>query len=245
MNIIFKSFWLIYLILVFIPLAFFSTILTAIVTIISCALGDHKIWGFYPAMIWSRFICIITFCRVKVEGRENLVKGQSYVFASNHTSLYDIFIIYGYLNRSFKWVMKKEVRDIPFVGLACKAAGHIFINRKAMKQALHSMEEAKKSLSNGVSVVIFPEGTRTINGETGSFKRGAFKIATEMNLPIVPVSISGAYNVWPKGRKYPTPGKLKMVIHPPVILHEDSEHRDKQIEDIRQTVIAGLDSATK
>ena len=240
MNPILKIFWFIYIVFIFFPLALLFTFLTAISTLIGCTLGDHKKWGYYPGMIWAKLMCIILFTPVKVEGRENLEKGQSYVFAANHTSTYDIFIIYGYIGRSFKWVMKEEIRKIPFVGAACKAAGFIFINRKAMKQALHSMEEAKKSLTNGVSVVIFPEGTRTKTGETGKFKRGAFKIATEMNLPIVPVSISGAFNVWPTTRKYPIPGKLTMVIHKPIMLHEDPEHREEQIEEIRNIVINGI-----
>ena len=240
MNPILKIFWFIYIVFIFFPLALLFTFLTAITTLIGCTLGNHKKWGYYPGMIWAKLMCIILFTPVKVEGRENLEKGQSYVLAANHTSTYDIFIIYGYIGRSFKWVMKEEIRKIPFVGAACKAAGFIFINRKAMKQALHSMEEAKKSLTNGVSVVIFPEGTRTKTGETGKFKRGAFKIATEMNLPIVPVSISGAFNVWPTTRKYPIPGKLTMVIHKPIMLHEDPEHREEQIEEIRNIVINGI-----
>lgn len=240
MNVLLKPFWFIYLVFIFLPLAIILTILTAITTFIGCTLADHKFWGYYPGMIWSRLMCALIFTSVKVEGKENLDKNQSYVFAANHTSLYDIFVIFGFIGRPFKWVMKQEIRDIPFVGWACKAAGFIFINRKAMKQALHSMEEAKKTLSNGVSVVIFPEGTRTKTGLTGAFKRGAFKIAIEMNLPIVPVSISGAYNIWPTTRKYPIPGRLKMTIHKPVEFHEDQEHRNEQIESIRQTVISGI-----
>lgn len=240
MNAFLKPFWFIYVIFIFYPLMLISTLLTAIVTIIFSTLGNSNTWGFYHAVIWSRFACILAFSPVEVVGKENLKKDQSYVFAANHTSLYDIFVIYGFIGRSFKWVMKKEIRDIPFVGRACKAAGHIFINRKAMKQALHSIEEVKKTLSNGVSVVIFPEGTRTKTGKTGVFKRGAFKVATETNLPIVPVSIAGAYKLWPTTKKYPMPSKLRMVIHPPVYLHDDQEHRDQQIEEIRQTVISGL-----
>ena len=240
MNPILKIFWLIYLIFIALPLGILFTFLTAISTLIGCTLGDHKKWGYYPGMIWAKLMCALIFSSVKVEGRENLEKNQSYVFAANHTSIYDTFIIYGFIGRSFKWVMKEEIRKIPFVGAACKAAGFIFVNRKAMKQALHSMEEAKKSLTNGVSVVIFPEGTRTRTGETGKFKRGAFKIATDMNLPIVPVSISGAFNVWPTTRKYPIPGKLSMKIHKPILLHEDQDHREEQIEEIRNIVINGI-----
>ncbi len=240
MNNFLKPFWFIYLVFIFLPLALIFTLITAITTLVGCTLGDHKKWGYYPGMIWAKLMCFLIFTPVRVEGLENLEKGQSYVFAANHTSSYDIFVIYGYISRSFKWVMKEEIKKIPFVGAACKAAGFIFINRKAIKQALQSVEEAKKSLVNGVSVVIFPEGTRTKTGQTGQFKRGAFKIATEMNLPIVPVTIAGAYKVWPTNKKYPIPGKLRMVIHKPVELHIDPEHRDEQIEEIRNTVISAL-----
>lgn len=240
MNKFLKPFWFIYVIFIFYPLIIIATILTAIFTIIFCAIGNSNTIGFYPAVVWARFASLLAFSPVQVIGRENLKNDQSYVFAANHTSLYDIFVIYGFLGRSFKWVMKKEIRDIPFVGRACKSAGHIFINRKAMKEAFHSIEEVKKTLSGGVSVVIFPEGTRTKTGVTAPFKRGAFKVALETNLPIVPVSIVGAYDLWPTTRKYPMPSKLTLVIHPPVYLHEDAEHSNAQIEEIRQTVISAL-----
>lgn len=240
MNKFLKPFWVIYIIFIYYPLLIALTILTAIVTIIFCTIGNNNTIGFYPAVIWSKLACLLAFTPVEVVGRENIEKNQSYVFAANHTSMYDMFLIYGYLGRSFKWVMKQEIRKIPLVGFACKKVGHIFINRKAMKEAFHSIEEVKKTLSGGVSVVIFPEGTRTKTGKTGIFKRGAFKVATETNLPIVPMTICGAYHVWPTTRNYPIPGKLKLIIHPPVYLHEDPEHRDAQIEEIRQTVISAL-----
>lgn len=240
MNKFLKPFWFIYVIFIYYPIILIATLFTAIFTIIFCTIGNSNTIGFYPAVIWAKFASLIAFSPVEVIGRENLKEDQSYVFAANHTSVYDIFVIYGFIGRSFKWVMKKEIRDIPFVGRACKVAGHIFINRKAMKEALQSIEEVKKTLSGGVSVVIFPEGTRTKTGKTGVFKRGAFKVATEMNLPIVPVTIAGAYKLWPTTRKYPIPSKLTLIIHPPVYLHEEPEHRDQQIEEIRNTVISGL-----
>ena len=240
MNKFLKPLWLIYIIFIYYPIIIVATILTAIFTIIFCTIGNNNTIGFYPAVIWSKLACLLAFSPVEVVGRENLDKNQSYVFASNHTSTYDIFMIYGYLGRSFKWVMKQEIRKIPLVGFACKKVGHIFLNRKAIKDAFQSMEEVKKTLSNGVSVVIFPEGTRTKTGVTAPFKRGAFKVATETNLPIVPVTLVGAFKVWPTTRKYPIPGKLKMVIHKPVVLHEDAEHSNAQIEEIRQTVMSAL-----
>ena len=103
-----------------------------------------------------RLFCWIMFVRVKIEGLENLNRKQSYVVACNHQSMYDIFVIYGWLPMFFKWIMKAELRKIPLVGKACESAGHIFINRSSAMAAKHSLEKAEAQLQNGVSVVVFP-----------------------------------------------------------------------------------------
>jgi len=142
----------------------------------------------------------------------------------------------------FKWIMKASLRKVPFVGTACKAAGHIFIERGASHQALASLELAKSRLVNGVSVVIFPEGTRSPDGQVAKFKRGAFQIAFDMSLPVVPMSLIGVYDVLPKGKYLVHPGrKVKLKIGKPVDLsrYGDDEH-NQAIEDVRDLVIAGL-----
>ena len=111
MNPLLKILWLAYFIIIVIPIFIVVTILCATVTMIGCAIGDNNIWGYYPGMMWSRFLCFISFCPVTVEGTENIENGQSYIFASNHTSIYDVFVIYGYIGVSFKWIMKKELEN--------------------------------------------------------------------------------------------------------------------------------------
>lgn len=243
MNPFLKVLWLIYWVFIYLPLGITSTIICALVTIVMCAIGDHKIWGYYPGKWWSRFICLLTLTKVEVVGSENIKKGQSYVFAANHASLYDVFLIYGYIGVSFKWIMKKELQSIPFVGKACLSAGHIYINRDGGKGALQSIQRAKEMLSEGVSIVIFPEGLRTRNGEIGRFKRGAFQIAKDMQLPIVPLSLSGCYDIMKRNSIYPVPGKLKLHIHSPIDF-KPNEHGEELelIEKIRNTVISGLES---
>ena len=110
----------IYQILVFIPLLILSTIITALTVGIGTAIGDASYWGYYPGKWWAKFILAVLFIPVKVEGRENLVKGQSYVFVSNHQGAFDIFLIFGHLCRNFKWMMKHQLKKIPFVGYACE-----------------------------------------------------------------------------------------------------------------------------
>ena len=130
-----KILYRIYFCVFFVPVGAIITILTALFTILMCAFFDNRVWGFYPARTWARLLCYLSFVRVKVSGRENIQENHSYIFASNHQSGYDIFAIYGWLNVPFKWIMKKELEKIPFVGQACKSAGHIFIMRGQTKAA--------------------------------------------------------------------------------------------------------------
>ncbi|MBO5974557.1 MAG: 1-acyl-sn-glycerol-3-phosphate acyltransferase [Paludibacteraceae bacterium] len=205
-----------YEIFIFFPVFLCLTILTALATIfVAFVFGDVR-WGYLPARLWSKAACCLSFVRVEVRGEENYDRNSSYVFVANHQSIFDVFLIYGWLDSHFKWIMKKEIRKIPFVGRACEAAGHIYIDRSNSKSAYRSIELVKKKLVNGVSVAIFPEGSRTKNGSVGKFKRGAFVLASDLSLPIVPITISGAYEVLKKGTFLIIPGKIKMTIHKPL-----------------------------
>ena len=115
-----------YGIFIFVPLFLFSSILTAVVTVVGCRFGNGHFWGYQPGRLWGMFTLRLLLLPVKVEGRENLQQNQSYVFVANHQGAFDIFLIYGFLGRNFKWMMKKGIRKIPFVGLACEYAHHIF-----------------------------------------------------------------------------------------------------------------------
>lgn len=96
--------------------------------------GGAHFWGYYPGKIWSQLICYLLLIPVKINGREKLHKRTSYVFVPNHQGSFDIFLIYGFLGRNFKWMMKKSLRKIPFVGKACESAGHIFVDRSSPKK---------------------------------------------------------------------------------------------------------------
>ena len=239
-----RIFWYIYLIVIYLPIGIPVTVLTAVITWLGCKLGNHRIWSYYPGMVWSRIMIAITCCPYRVEGLEHLQKGQSYVLVANHASIYDVFAIYGWIGRPFKWIMKKELRNLPFIGKACEEAGFIYINQKGGKQAVNCINEAEEKIKGGVSIAIFPEGSRTRNGQTGPFKRGAFEIARTMQLPVVPISLSGCYQVMPRNAFYPLPHRIKMVIHPPVEFNPQTPDEERsQIARIRETVIEGIDSA--
>ena len=172
-----KILYYIYQICFALPILLVLTILTALVTIVGSLIGGAHIWGYYPGKIWSQLICVFLLIPVKVRGREKIHKHTSYVFVPNHQGAFDIFLIYGFLGRNFKWMMKKSLRKLPFVGKACESAGHIFVDRSGPKKVLETIRQAKASLKDGVSLVVFPEGARTFTGHMGYFKKGAFQLA--------------------------------------------------------------------
>lgn len=198
------------------PILLILTMLTAIVTIIGAAIGNVNFWGYWPAHIWSKCVCTLWCVRVKVVGRENIDKNTSYVFAANHQGAFDIWCIYGYLNHNFKWLMKKELEKIFLVGTACMKAGHILVDDTKLTSIRETIKESEEKLRNGMSLVIFPEGSRTYDGKMIPFKRGAFMLAAEFGLPVVPITIDGAFKAMPRTTYNVTPTTITMTIHPPI-----------------------------
>lgn len=232
--------YLVYLWVIFMPVFLVLTIITALTVIVGCFLGGEKIFAYYPGMIWSWLTCYLALCPVSVRGREYLNKNQSYVFVANHQGAFDIFLIYGFLCTHIKWVMKKGIARIPFVGAACRAAGFIFVDNSTPKTAARTIENVEKKLKNGISVIVFPEGSRTYDGKMIRFKKGAFQIATDLHLPIIPITLNGPYDVLPIGSLNVHPHRMEMVIHPPVSTADvDDSHKSLQaLADSIQVVIA-------
>lgn len=200
------------------PIGIVVTILAALLTAIGCSLGGGHFWGYYPAHLWARIVLFLLLIPVKVEGRENLETRQSYVFVANHQGAFDIFLIYGYLNRNFKWMMKYQLRRIPLVGWACAKARHIFVDKRGPKKIMATYQAARQTLQGGTSVTVFPEGARSFTGHMGSFKRGAFALADELQLPVVPLTINGSFNILPRQRgvTFVTWHRLSLTIHAPI-----------------------------
>jgi 1-acyl-sn-glycerol-3-phosphate acyltransferase len=223
--------YFVYIRICFFPVFLLLTILTALVTLMGCCLGGERIFAYYPGMLWSRAACCLALCPVTVRGREHIRKGQSYIFVSNHQGAFDIFLIYGYLGAPIKWMMKVGLRKIPFVGAACRAAGFIFVDHSTPKAAARSVKEAEQSLKKGASVALFPEGSRTRTGRMSRFKKGAFQMAADLRLPIVPITLNGPYKVLPIGSSSPSRHRMEMIIHPPVSteeIGEGYEHKELQ-----------------
>ncbi len=230
----------VYQILIMCPLIVVATIITAVMTVVGSALGFGRWWGYYPEVIWSRLFCWLAFVKVTVKGRENIDAGTSYVFVANHQGAYDIFTVYGYLGHNFRWMMKASLRKIPFVGWACRWAKQIFVDNSSASATRHTMQEAERLLSGGMSLVVFPEGARTWTGEMRQFKKGAYRLAVEFNLPVVPMTIDGAFAVLPRFKKLPVPGHIYLTIHKPIQPSSDGHDLASLIEESREAIAGGL-----
>lgn len=190
---------------------------------------------------WAWLCCLVNFTRVTVTGRDNPVKGQSYVIMCNHQSHFDVLCIYGHLRIPFRWVMKEELRQVPFIGQYTSRMGHVFVDRSNRERAIASLERAKGRLSDGMSVIFFPEGTRSRDGRLKEFKKGGFRMALDLGLPILPVSISGTHRILP-GRTFRLlPGHARIHIHAPIETSQYSvETRDQLVANTRTAIASGL-----
>ncbi|MDD5556539.1 MAG: lysophospholipid acyltransferase family protein [bacterium] len=202
--------------LFFFPYLVVSTIVFALAAMLLAAVANARIASFVGGVIWARLITWLTPVLVEVVGRENIDTGQSYVVISNHRSFYDIFILYGRLGMDIKWIMKRELKKIPFLGIAAETVGHIYVDRSNIRSALALVKAVKSKMTRGTSVVFFPEGTRSKTGEMGAFKKGAFLIAVDLGLPILPVTIIGTEGILPANTMDLFPGRVKVIIHKPV-----------------------------
>lgn len=197
------------------PILLVLTLITSLVTIIGSYINNDW-WGYYPAHWWGRAFCVLLGVKVEVRNRHLIDKDTSYVFVANHQGAFDIFSIYGFLNHRFLWMMRKGLMNFPLVGWACKRAGHIMVDTHSAAGVRETMQDAERKLSNGVSLMVFPEGRRTSTGRMAAFKPGAFRLAMEFGLPVVPITIDGSYRVMPRSTFNVRPGKITLTIHEPL-----------------------------
>lgn len=224
------------------PLLLAGSLVFGLIAVLIASLINQRWGSYFGGVIWSRYNALVTPMFVTVKGSKNIKSDQSYVIVSNHQSIYDIFLIYGWIGIDIKWVMKKELRKIPAIGWGSEKVGHIFIDRSNSKRAMESINEAKRKLVNGTSIVIFPEGTRSQNGEIGPFKRGAFKIAFDLGLPILPITLIGTKDILPTNSLNLFPGRVKMIIHEPIqiagIVEKDGESFINEVKTRIQSAIS-------
>lgn len=238
MRLIVRLFMLIYYPVLFLLFALDTSVLgvTVIITSIFDSSGNTV---HYIGKFWSRMNLALTGVRVNIAGLENIRPGKPYIVMSNHQSHYDVWTLIGHIPLQLRWVMKKELRAIPIFGYGCGRMGHIYIDRRNPGQSHHELEAVREKFSAGSSVVFFPEGTRSPDGNLLPFKKGGFVMSILHGVPILPVTIHGTREVLAKGSFMPMPGRIDVMIHPPVKPGEyDMTTKESLMERVREIILS-------
>ena len=167
------------------------------------------------ARLWSWLILATTGVSVDVRGLPLLQPGKTYIFVSNHQSIYDIPVIFASLPYQLRIIAKESLGNFPFLGWHLRRTGHLLVDRRKPDRA-GILKRWKALVGQGLSLIIFPEGTRSQTGRVGIFKAGSFLLAIEAGLPIVPLSVDGTRRVMRKGRLMTCPGHATLVVHAPI-----------------------------
>lgn len=214
----------VFLLIVSLPITLTFSILT-LIDILFIRKSELKVQVF--PINWGKSFCRVAGVSVKITGTENLVPDQTYIFAGNHVSQFDIFSFQGFFPHGFRWIAKKELFRIPFFGKAMLRSGIIPIDRSQGREALKSLNRAAEQIARGTSVLIFPEGTRSIDGKLTSFKTGAIMLAIKAGVPVVPIGFNGTYEILPKGKLLADSGEITIRIGKPIPTN-DYKPKDKQ-----------------
>lgn len=201
--------------------------------------GESVIWIGRRWVGWIFRTCGI---RVEAEGLEHVDPHRPYVFMSNHQSVLDVGAIVLTLPTSWRFVAKRELTWIPFFGWAIALGGHVVIDRGRHARAVASLKRAAERVRNGVSVIIFPEGTRSEDGELQPFKSGGFHLAIDAQVPILPVTVSGSRPLTPKGSMRVESGLVRVHYGKPIETRGlGTEEREALKERVREAIAAGFD----
>ena len=192
-----------------------STAIHALGAVLAALFGvKRKPGGVYDwaTVDWSRDVLSAAGTPVKAEGLDSIPRGQAVLYASNHTSMFDIWALAATLPGSTRFVAKEELGRIPLVGLAMRRAGHIMIDRFNRARAFEAYDQAAETIRSGISPIVFPEGTRSLTGELLPFKNAPFGLAIAAQVPVVPVYVDGTYRILPKGglRLHPMPIRVQI-----------------------------------
>lgn len=182
----------------------------------------------------------ISDSRAVVRGLENIPEGPC-VFVSNHQAIFDVFLLVSNIDKQFGFIAKKEIKSYPFIGFWIKSIHSVFMDRSNIREGMKSINEGVERIRQGYSLVIFPEGTRSLKSEMAPFHKGSMKLAVKAGAPIVPITLDGTYKVLETGNQV-RGHVMNLIIHKPIIVSELSEQDRRNLSDIvYSTIKSGLD----
>jgi 1-acyl-sn-glycerol-3-phosphate acyltransferase len=212
------------------------TVLLGLVSIGSALLGGTGRLAHRCARLWSWLILATTGVRVSVGGLDRVAPGHSYLFVSNHQSIYDIPIIFANLPFDVRIIAKASLGRFPFIGGHLRRTGHVLVDRASPGPV--TFGQVRQVLERGQSLLVFPEGTRSADGRLGRFKGGIFLLAIVAGFPIVPIAVRGSRHVMKKGRLMTCPGEVSLAIFDPIPTAGLSRNDAKPLAARVQTLVA-------
>ncbi|HKY21761.1 MAG TPA: lysophospholipid acyltransferase family protein [Vicinamibacterales bacterium] len=192
------------------------TIVLGTLSILSTFVDRQGHYAHWCARAWAWLILATTGVDVSVSGLERVLPDETYVFVSNHQSIYDIPVIFATLPFQLRIIAKESLGRFPFLGWHLQRAGHLLVDRRNPDRS-GILSRWRRLVADRISLIIFPEGTRSADGRVGRFKAGSFLLALEAGLTIVPLSVSGSIHVMKKGRLMTCPGHVTLQVHAPVV----------------------------
>jgi 1-acyl-sn-glycerol-3-phosphate acyltransferase len=223
----------------FIPLTFLFSVSAIFSTLFD---SSGRLYAGH-ARLWGRLGLALNGVSVTLAGAEHVPDGPV-IFMSNHQSNFDILSLLAALPRQIHWIAKKELFEIPVFGPSMRRGGYIPLDRSDGRKALQSMDEAASTIHHGRSVVLFPEGTRTTDGNLLPFKRGGFILARKADVPVIPVTINGSGRINPAGLIRLYSGKIHITLHPPVVVPAGLRRSDAEtwlMENVRGRIESALE----
>ncbi len=229
------SFHLLRTVFYLIPAIAVYTVVLGIASITSSFFDRKGHFAHGCARWWSRLILVTTGVQVTVEGLERIVPGKTYVFVANHQSIYDIPVLFWSIPFQLRIIAKESLGNFPMLGPHLKRTGHMLVDRSRPDKA-GILGWASRLTSNGLSLIVFPEGTRSRTGMMGKFKGGSILLAMQAGLPLVPISVIGSRHVMKKGELTTRPGHVTLLVHDPIETAGNAEPTPAQIRELAEQV---------
>lgn len=224
-----------------IPAISVYTIILGTLSILSTFVDRKGHAAHWCARAWAWLILATTGVDVQVQGLERIKQGETYIFISNHQSIYDIPVIFASLPFQLRIIAKESLGHFPFLGWHLIRAGHLLVDRRNPDRS-GILKRWRRLVSDRLSLIIFPEGTRSTDGHVGRFKAGSFLLALEAGLTIVPLSVSGTKHVMKKGRLMTCPADVRITVHPPVSTDGLQSEQARELADrVREIVRQDVD----
>ena len=229
----FRWWWTVF---VLVPSIAVYTIVLGTVSLISGLIDSRGIWAHRCAQAWARLILGTSGVQIRLLGQPLPPAGESCIFVSNHSSFYDTPILFTALPRQLRIMAKKALVYVPFIGWHLYRSGHVLVNRKNPGAGI--FKRMQRMARSGASLIVFPEGSRTLDGTVHRFKGGIFLLAIENGLPVVPVSVSGSRIVMPKGRFMVCAATVDVTVHDPIPTRDLTREDARALAERVRTIVA-------